>query len=89
LQYRSFSKLSTEFTRTAAHAFIPANAENIHRAIHALFSHFHSPFAYISTALERLAEPLNDRTSNCTTHTPTFSNRRDDCGGRLCRRLRV
>jgi len=44
LQYRSFSKLSTEFTRTAVHAFIPANAENIHRAIHALFVTFPQPF---------------------------------------------
>jgi hypothetical protein len=44
LQHRSFSKFSTEFTGTAARAFIPANAENIHRTIHALFVTFPQPF---------------------------------------------
>jgi hypothetical protein len=38
-----FLNLSTGFTRAAALRFIPANAKNIHRAIHALFVTFPQP----------------------------------------------
>jgi hypothetical protein len=43
LWHRAFLKLSTGFTRAAALRFIPANAKNIHRAIHALFVTFPPP----------------------------------------------